>query len=171
MPNREAFLVTGVAGSGKTTLCSVFSERGHVTYDVDKGFASWVNRSTGQVASYSTEEPMTLRHDWLVDREKLQQVIEHSDEAVWFFGSAYNLYQCTDLFRNVFLLQYPDEQTLRDRILHRDENDYGKAPGELDAIVGYWHEYEDRFINLGATAIDCSLAKNDIYDQILNVVE
>lgn len=166
MPNHEAFLVTGVAGSGKSTLGEVFNERGHTTYDIDKGFAQWVNRTTGQPAKYSVGEPMTTHHDWLVDREKIQRAIKRSVTPIWFFGSAHNLHECSDLFRKVFLLQYPSAEVLKDRILNRTENDYGKAPGELDAIMGYWHEYEDNFSSIGAIAIDCTRNKYDIYKEL-----
>lgn len=152
---KASYLITGIAGTGKSTLKEVFESDGYASYDIDNGFASWINRTTSEVAPYGTCMPMTLKHDWLADIDKIRATQDASEQDTYFFGSAHNLFQHTDIFRTVFLLSYPDEATLRERILHRTGNDYGKRPGELDDIIGYWKAYEQSFIDKGSVVIDC----------------
>ncbi|MCA0228484.1 hypothetical protein LCH21_03460 [Patescibacteria group bacterium] len=158
-----------MAGSGKSTLCREFEKLGVMALDIDKGFARWVNRETGETAPYSTDEPMIVHHDWLADAEKMQHAIDQENVPVWFFGSAHNLHTFQDMFKHVFLLSYPNEDAIRHRILTRAENDYGKAPGELDGIIGYWKSYEQNFENMGTTVIDCTLPVEKIIEKIREV--
>lgn len=73
------------------------------------------------------------------------------------------------MFKHVFLLSYPNEDAIRHRILTRAENDYGKAPGELDGIIGYWKSYEQNFENMGTTVIDYTLPVEKIIEKIREV--
>ena len=109
---------------------------------------------------------MAREHDWLADIDKIRATQDAADHDTYFFGSAHNLFRHTDIFRTVFLLAYPDEQTLRAHIMHRTDNDYGKRPGEIEDIIGYWKPYERSFIEHGATVIDCTLPLSDIIDTI-----
>lgn len=159
-----SYLVTGVSGSGKSTLCKEFLADGVVAYDIDEGYASWVNRTTGDTAQYSDTIVMHDEHDWFVDKSKIVETLSQSQEPVWFFGSAHGLAEMSDVFDKVFVLCYPNESVLRERIANREDNGYGKAPGELEAIIGYQKEYEQRFIARGAQAIDCSSPLNEIVE-------
>ncbi len=165
------YLVTGIAGTGKSTLRNAFRDKGYKTIDIDEGYAHWVNRETGAPAVYSADEVMILKHDWLLNAEKLSEYLRSAEQSVFVFGSAHDLYKYTPWFDKVFLLQYPDEQTLRDRILNREGNDYGKAPGELESIIGYQAEYDERFIEQGAALIDCTLPISRVTDSIIKSAE
>lgn len=165
----RAYLVTGVSGSGKSTICQQLASRGHRAFDIDDGFARWIHRESGDVAEYRDDGLMAHEHDWMVDEPKVREAINSSGEPVWFCGSAHNLHLLSDLFTHMFVLEYPSEQVIRERIMNRTNSDYGKAPGELEEIIGYQQEYEARFTSRGATTIDCTLSVDEIVKKLESV--
>lgn len=165
----NVFLVTGIAGSGKSTLKEALATKGYQTYDVDSGFAQWVNRINGQVVPYSPSlAPMTMEHDWLIVESSLNQMFNSAgDSPVFLCGSAHNLYRYIDRFKQTFLLSYPSKATIEQRLTNRTNNDYGKAPGELESILGYWKSYEAEYIARGAHIINCATP----LDRIVGIIE
>lgn len=164
----RTILVTGVAGSGKTTLRREFYDRGYETLDIDDGFAHWVDRQTGEPAKIITEDPpMILRHDWNLRVDELSAAIAKTTiRPIFVFGSAHDLYKHSGLFDRIILLSYPSWNALEQRIINRDTSDYGRAPGELEKIIEYWPVYEERFKNIGAKVIDCTLPIEEIINKI-----
>lgn len=157
----KKYLVTGIAGSGKTTVKRALENAGYKTYDIDDGFAHWVDRTTHTIVPYDANRaPMTEWSDWSIDANKLRKIITGPDTII-MCGSAHDLYTYYDLFDDVFLLHYPSgvKDTIKQRVMTRtsNSNDYGKAPGEFEAILGYWKEYEQEYINRNVNILDCTL--------------
>lgn len=152
------YLVTGVAGSGKTTLEKVFRDKGYVTADIDDGFAEWRHRDSDELLDYTPDQPGW--HDvaeWTVKADKLQRFFDnHSDEIVLVFGSFARQHQVVGIFDKIILLEYPNIETAKDRIFSRQDG-YGKHPGELARIIGYVGIYQDIMKSAGAVIIDCTL--------------
>lgn len=152
----RAYLVTGIAGAGKSTIKQSLVDLGCTAYDIDDGMAHWVNRTTKAPTPYSPELiPMTDDHDWLVNRPALLRAIS-SDDVVFICGSAHDLYRYKELFTKMFLLQYPSEDAVKAQLLSRTNNSYGRAPKELESILGYWKDYEQKYIERSAVVIDCT---------------
>lgn len=152
----KAYLITGIAGSGKSTIKQSLVDLGYTAYDIDDGMAHWVNRTTKFTTPYNPDlVPMTDGHDWLVNKPALTHAIS-SDDVVFICGSAHDLYQYKEHFTEIFLLQYPSEDAVKTRLLSRTNNSYGKDPKELESILGYWKAYEQKYIERSATTIDCT---------------
>jgi len=168
-----AYLVTGVAGSGKTTLRNIFRSRGYQTYDIDEGFAGWVHKETNIPAVEIDEpvEPLNLHHEWRIISGRLENIIRQSHGLTGVFGSAHDLYQYAYLFDAIFLLEYPSEEVLRQRIAQRPAGSYGQEPGELENIIRYWPVYEDNFRKIGAMTIDCTQPSDTVLQTILTQVD
>lgn len=62
-------LVTGVAGTGKSTLKASFSQRGYQTIDIDNGFASWQHNDSRKRVAAPVQQPATRydKHDWYIE--------------------------------------------------------------------------------------------------------
>ena len=164
----KAYLITGIAGSGKSTIKQSLVGLGYTAYDIDEGMAHWVNRETGEPTPYNPELlPMTDAHDWLVNKPFLLKALA-SDETVFICGSAHDLYRYCDYFNAVFLLQYPSAQAVEARLTSRTNNSYGKDPKELAAILGYWKEYEQKY-TATAHIINCTDPLSHIVDKITAV--
>lgn len=167
----NAYLVTGIAGSGKTTIKQALAEDGYATFDVDDGLANWIDRETGTKTAYDPAlAPMTDKYDWIIDPAALTAALASADPII-ICGSAHNLYRYFDHFSSVFLLSYPDEMSIKQRLKSRTNNDYGKAPGEFESILGYWKSYENEYIARNATAIDCMMPLDEVIEIIENTIK
>lgn len=116
-------LVTGMSGTGKSTLMSEFASRGYVAFDVDDpnlgltyprdhGELGWNVESIRNLLSRTTASPLFLAGC--------------SDEQVELYAE----------FDYIVLLSAPPE-TLRERLASRIGNDYGKSPQQLAAVFHY----------------------------------
>ena len=169
MPGR--YLVTGVAGSGKTTPEKELRQRGHITIDIDDGYAQWRRAGTDEVLAYTPdEEGWHEIAEWVVDTDKLQGFFDtHRHETVLVCGSFARQKEVVGMFDVIFLLEYPNEAVVRQRIAGR-KGGYGEHPDELARILSYVEPYQERMKQAGAIAIDCTLPVGEIANQIVQRV-
>lgn len=160
-------LVTGVAGTGKSTLEAVFRQKGYATIDIDNGFASWQRNDTRERVDAPVNQSAEWYqvHDWYTENEKLSGYVEkyrNSSEPLFVFGNTADLDQLPQLFDNIYALEYKDESTIRHRIDSRTTNSYGKDPVEFAALLSYYKPMQLRFRAIDATPIDCTLPLHEI---------
>lgn len=164
-------LVTGVSGSGKTTIAAELTKQGHDACNMDyvPGLCSWVNLATGQSEpdfTITSAQDWQDKYDWLWDEQKLTELLANSHDT-FFCGSSGNQQRFYSLFGKIFLLKM-NAQLIRDRVLNSErEHDYGKLPGEIDAIIGYHESFQEHAIEAGAVVIDAKRPLTEIVDLIL----
>jgi shikimate kinase len=129
-----AVLVTGMSGTGKSTVLAELERRGHRVVDTDHG--DWIDRSG--------PEPL-----WREDRITAL-LDERGDGTLFIAGCVVNQGRFADRFAAVVLLSAPEEVIL-ERIAQRTTNPFGKRPEERARIVSDLHEIEP-LLRRGATA-------------------
>lgn len=156
MPAR--YLITGVAGSGKSTLEKIFRKDGYVTVDVDDGLAEWRHAKTNKLLEYKPDEADWHKTaEWVVDTDKLQNFFDrHPDSDVFVFGSFARIRTMVGRFDKIFLLEYHDSQVAHQRITARKKG-YGRNQYELALVLSYIQPYQTKMKVAGAIPIDCSL--------------
>jgi adenylate kinase family enzyme len=166
------YLITGLAGSGKTTLRKEFAKKGYITIDIDEGYAEWRHTETDEVLDYTPDDPAW--HEvagWVVKTDKLQEFFDtHPDEIVLVFGSFARIKTVVGMFDKIILLEYPNSETARERIASR-EGGYGKHPHELARILSYIEPYQQKMKSHGAISISCTLpiAKSiEVIEQVIH---
>jgi thymidylate kinase len=170
------FYVTGVSGSGKSAVLRELESRGIEAHGVDEhGFASWVNRKTGEVALFresrdGVDFPQWRKaHKWVLNTERIRALSAQSDEperSVFLCGVAEGDALVWDAFRAVFAL-IVDVETIKQRIRKRTDHSFGKGPGELERILD-WHEsFEGDYRRFGAVIIDATRPVEDVVDDIV----
>lgn len=111
--------VTGISGSGKSSVCVALRSLGHRAVDSDReGFSYWVHRRTGEVI---VDPPYPVPPGWLgnfawkidVVRVKVLAVAATSTET-FLCGNAENEFDVWQYFDQVVCLVVDDE-TLRHR--------------------------------------------------------
>jgi broad-specificity NMP kinase len=110
-------LVTGMSGTGKSSVVHRLREVGHHAVDIDEdGYLD-----------ESGEEPL-----W--KEEPLRRVVEDSEGPLFLAGTAANQGSFYPHLDHIVLLSAP-AAVVRERVRSRTNSPFGKRPGELDRIM------------------------------------
>jgi shikimate kinase len=133
-------LVTGMSGTGKSTLLAELSRRAHRVLDTD---------DPGWSEDVTSPEGSGKERLWCEDR---MDSLLSEDGAEWLFvsGCVSNQVRFYDRFDAVVLLSLPPEPLL-ERIATRVTNPFGKAPAERERILRDLRTVEP-LLRAGATA-------------------
>ncbi|HEX4223994.1 MAG TPA: AAA family ATPase [Pseudonocardiaceae bacterium] len=163
--------VTGSSGVGKSTVCSLLKSRGEPAFDADwEGYNHWVDRESGEVVidpPYPSPAGWLDRFGWRISRTEVEALVARTGGKVAFLvGTVENEVDVWDLFDLVICL-VADNETLRDRLLARTSNAFGKNPEELAAALGYNEAAEATYRRFGATIIDGRRPVAEVADAVI----
>ncbi len=157
------YLIEGLSGTGKSSVCRELRKRGYCAIDSDEDFAYFCDPETG----LPTEEVNQFYLTW--DKEKVDKALRHTIEPTFVCGGLVNLGDFAWYFKKTFILQI-DDKTLRSRILTRTGNDFGKKPEELERQLEWNKGVEEYARQKEATLIDATLPLEKVVDKILEQV-
>ncbi len=113
-------LITGMSGTGKTSVIKVLAARGYVAIETDEG--NWLQQQDS---------------DWVWDEGKVRGLLETEFPTHLFVsGCRSNQGKFYPLFDHVVLFSAPLAVVL-ERIASRTNNPYGKSEAERAEIIGY----------------------------------
>jgi dephospho-CoA kinase len=145
-------LVTGMSGTGKSTVLAELTRRGHRVVDTDVG--GWIDESG--------PEPL-----WREDRIAAL-LDEDSEGALFVAGCVANQGRFYPRFDAVVLLSAPTDVIL-DRLATRRTNDFGKSNEEREKILEDIASVEP-VLRAGASAeIDTRRPLEDVADELERV--
>ena len=124
------FLVEGVSGTGKTSVCTELRRRGHHAVNGDTDLAYQGDPVTGAA---TVGEPMHGHHIWRVDDVRALAA-DRSHRLTFFCGGSRNFHQFLDVFDEVFVLSV-DAETLGRRLEVRGEDEFGGRPEERALVL------------------------------------
>jgi broad-specificity NMP kinase len=107
---KKNYLVEGVSGTGKSSVCDELQRRGYKAINGDRELAYQGDPETGKrTGAYGHEY-----HIWDVD--KVKEIAANKEDKVTFFcGGSRNFDKFIDLFDKVFVLDV-DTETLNKRL-------------------------------------------------------
>lgn len=143
------FLVEGVSGAGKTSVCVELRRRGYHAVNGDTDLAYQGDPATGE----PTDVPSHWHHIWRVGQVR-DLVADRSERYTFFCGGSRNRSKFIDVFDAVFVLDI-DLETLHERLDQRSEDEFGGRSSERDLVVQLHRSQEDRpesGISIDATA-------------------
>lgn len=166
--------ITGISGSGKSSVCKELRRRGYRAYDTDSdGIAFFYHNDTSKpVAEKVAPEDRTpewrSKHTWKARREDVKKLVtDSSQDIVFLCGVTSNdADELWDLFDKVLALHI-DEASLKHRIMHRTSNDFGKNSHEFSGLLAWQKTAEADYKKLGATLIDATRPLSKVVDEIL----
>lgn len=164
-------LITGVAGTGKTTTLAELQKRGYLVIDLDAtGLCRWKNTKTGEFAEYGEngrDDAWFSDHRWFCDDETLTKMLScvRSDKQVFVGGVAKNISEIGEKFDKKFLLTV-DSVALRERLSTRTNNVFGKHPHEQEAAIKYDSLLKDALTEY--ILIDSAKPSEEIVDIIIS---
>ena len=157
------YLVEGVSGTGKTSVCRELQRRGYLAVNGDSELAYQGDPVTGEPLAVAAHE----HHIWDVDRVQAL-IADHTQEMTFFCGGSRNFAKFVGLFDDVFVLQI-DADTLNRRLDGRPEDEWGGRPSDRELIVRLHRTQED--VPGNATVIDATAPVSDVVDEILRHAE
>jgi broad-specificity NMP kinase len=161
---RKNYLIEGLSGTGKTSVCNELQRRGHQAVHGDRELAYRGDPDTGEPTEVSGRES----HIWKVDR--VQAMVSDTDAPLTFFcGGSRNFSQFIGLFDGVFVLDV-DLDTLNRRLDARPDDEWaGAQPVERERIVR-WHQTREEVPKTGIR-IDATAPIGHVVDEILGHVD
>lgn len=166
-----AILITGVPGSGKSSVAGELSRRGYSALDADEdaSLSGWVSIvESGERPSEASANWFT-DHRWEWNMSRLDELIAQiGDDILFVCGSASNLEELVGRFSKVIALEI-DVETLADRLDAIDQA-YGFPGGDGDTrgqIERWLPTDQDRLRELGADMVDARRPVEEVVNQIL----
>jgi dephospho-CoA kinase len=149
-------LVTGMSGTGKSSVLLELAKRGHKIVDTDSDeWSEWI---------VSDGEP-----DWIWREEKITALLaSHSSGMLFVAGCKSNQGKFYPQFDAVVLLSAPSEIILK-RVLTRDTNNYGKNPLERQKILEHLEFVEPLLRATATVEIDASKPLLEVADELIAI--
>ena len=153
------FLIEGVSGTGKTSVCEELERRGYHTIHGDRELAYQGDPDTGEPTDGSRHE----HHIWDVTR--VRALLADQDEALTFFcGGSRNWSSFIDLFDGVYVLDV-DVDTLNRRLDERPDDEWAGPPPEREFLLRLHRTQAD--VPKAGIVIDATAPVTRVVDEIL----
>ncbi|TXH79657.1 MAG: nucleoside kinase [Rhizobium sp.] len=153
------YLIEGVSGTGKTSVCRELRRRGYHAINGDTDLAYQGDPVTGQPLDGACHE----HHIWRVETVRLLAA-DHAHAASFFCGGSRNFASFIDVFDRVFILDV-DLNTLERRLAGRPEDEWGGRPAERQ-FIRRLHETKEDIPSQGIV-IDATAPLEHVVDAIL----
>lgn len=171
----KKILITGVSGTGKSTICKELSSLGYESYDIEDidGMFEMFHKGTKNVfEDYNNSKPEDIKNaEWLCDVNKLKLLLEsQKSETAFYCGIASNMNEIFSLFDKVIVLQ-PDSKVLNETLKNREgTEDIGNTQEGRDVVLGWKDWWEEEMRKKGAILINANKSPKEISEDILNTL-
>jgi broad-specificity NMP kinase len=160
---RRNYLVDGLSGVGKFSVCEELICRGYTAINTDRSWAYHVDPGTGLPGG-------PVHHDnWIWDREKaVNELAKPIPEVLFVCGGSQNRNQFLPYFNKVFNLRI-DDATMRRRLQARTADDWQvRSDGsfEIERVLELNRSNEKL---AGAIDVDATQPLNQVVDELLRL--
>lgn len=169
----RSILITGMSGTGKSTVCMELSKRGYPAVDIEDvpGLCEFINPKTGRKAEgWGYDDPKWFQENkWVCDKAKLEALMRQSGPG--FYGGTFdNRADLLPLFDKVLVLTVSPE-TLVKRLRERTTNDFGRGPTIQKWLLEGKERWEEKLSWEGATFVNAELELGALVDEIIRLAE
>lgn len=147
--------ITGMSGTGTSTVTCRLAQLGYGSFDLDQ--PDW--------SMYDEQG------DWIWREGRVQRLLDENDQDPLFVsGCPTNQVNFYDRFDHIVLLSAPRE-VIVERIRSRTTNAYGKRPGEMEEILENLETVEPRLRRVATHEIDTRQSVEAVVAAVLSIAE
>jgi dephospho-CoA kinase len=163
----KRFLLTGMSGTGKSTVIRELAARGYKAVDADGDeFSQWVEV---EGSSDSEIAPVGGNRDWVWREDRMQDLLSTEDTDVLFVsGCAENMPKFFPQFDLIVLLSAPSS-VIVERLRTRTTNQYGKRPEEVARVLSLVESIEPQLRRAAGYEIDTSVPLEEVVRTLLQM--
>jgi dephospho-CoA kinase len=165
--------ITGISGTGKTTIANLLKEKGIKSYSIDevRGLCCWKNKVDGTKVAYEAKLDRAFidSHVWMCNIGQLKDLVNQEGMVV-VLGLAENQNEFLPLFDKVIVLQCRPETFLK-RILARKDNVFGQDETAQKYLLNTYEKFESEMLKNGAVAINVEDSLDMVVRKIINEVQ
>jgi dephospho-CoA kinase len=167
----KVFFITGMPGTGKSSVVKNLAEKGIFPIDADsvKGLTHWVEKDTGEISTWNPgmSQDWYSKHKYICDKEKLIEIINSSPtNKVALAGLFGNRSELWNLFDKVFLLQCKEETFLK-RMIERENHNFGKHILDQENVLSWHKNFEKEVLSEGALPVNTDKPLDLVVDEII----
>lgn len=160
----STILVTGMPGTGKSSVLAELAQRGYRVVDTDDpGWREY------RAYAHPIDELHRGEFHWVEDRMSALLESDHAD-VLFVGGSARNQTKFYDRFDAVVLLTAPTEMLL-ERVARRTTNDYGKSERDRAEILVDLEEVEPLMRDGCTHEIDATRSLADVVADLVAIAQ
>jgi len=169
-------LVTGISGSGKSSVMEELRYRGFEAHGTDEhGLGCWEDIETGRIVDMPEDLSEAQLHEWFANNKwvykedeikKLSQRASETTNDIYVCGTTSDEWKVWGYFNKIFALTV-DPDTAKDRIVSRTNNSFGKDEKELADILKWHKEAPDSYRRHSAVLIDAARKLDSVVDDII----
>jgi dephospho-CoA kinase len=152
---RVIILITGMSGTGKSTLIEALARRGHNAIDLDQ--PRWSEYRTGDEGQ-----------EWMWRDGEVERLLADApgDAALFVSGCASNQVNFYDRIDEIVLLTAPLAVML-ERVATRTTSSYGKSDDDIAAIIENHREVEPLLRKRATLVLDTTVPVDALADAVL----
>jgi broad-specificity NMP kinase len=164
-------LITGISGTGKTTVLFELQKHGYAVIDLDTtGICRWKNKETQEFTEYGEtgrDYEWLTQHGWYCDIDKLKQLLfsTREEKDVFVAGIAENIEELVTEFDKVFIFTAPDS-IVKERLDARTNNHFAKKEEEQNFVLEHSKELLKKIKDF--MEVDASRSPSEIAESLLN---
>ena len=174
---KKSIYITGIAGSGKSTMSKELTALGYRAHDIEDdkcGLFMMVRKDTGErFMDYDNSDLQKVKNArWVCDLVKLKELIKkQSDELAFYCGVASDNTTLMHFFDLSILLRASPE-VLNNRLLLREgTDDFANTLPGRKRVLGHKNEREEKMIKAGMIPVDADANPKEVALKIIDLVE
>lgn len=174
MARPQIFFITGISGSGKTSVARKLKELGFIAFDskTDKGIFRFADENGDEAPDYRpNDKDWIQKYKWVLNTSMLNDLLKkHSTAEKVFLCGRGNIRQHWGIAEKVFLLKINGETLMKRLNSPSRDNDFAKDQPTQQKLLGDLDFVQKSLSNAGAVSIDAEQPLGQVVKDILEQV-